>query len=433
MNTYLLPIIILTSLGIGYKVFKTNNDSIKVVLVKFFLSLCALSVFCYVLLKIYQVPISYTKVSYAYAGWIPDSANKIDVTLIRNYDLLSEGALGDDQGEFIPSDIALTKKNKKSKVNGALLVSGLLKRDSVKIGYSSNISDESANKLRQQLLKGDTIREFPIDSINMIAYLSVLGNYRQSFFYQNHQKQSSLNYEKETTKEFLFYDGVHIKSDSATMHRYMNYSSLEPIGQNGFKLEYYATASQKDTICPIKLVFSTSNHERPNIFTTAEDISKTIEVIEFGGLKAGETHGCHYFIQSLTIDYRTPIALSSTIRPEPDEVTMHSIRYTDPKKISQIGMKGLRIYVTFPNLENVQALRIFIIAGIVGALAALMLRYLNILLFRVFRWARKKLSTRTKIIILILGIIVLLVAIFFSYKASNVDVFSIHEDGWLYK
>ena len=153
MNTYLLPIIILTSLGIGYKVFKANNDSGKVVLLKFALSLIGVLISCYVLLKIYQVPISYTKVNYAYSSWKPDS-NKIDISLIRNYDLLSRNPLGSDEGELIPSDIVLTSKSKeKKRGNGALIITGLLKRDSVRISYSSNISDESVARLSQFLIE----------------------------------------------------------------------------------------------------------------------------------------------------------------------------------------------------------------------------------------------------------------------------------------
>ena len=194
MNTYLLPIIILTSLGIGYKVFKANNDSGKVVLLKFALSLLAFLISCYVLLKIYQVPISYTKVNYAYSSWILDS-NKIDISLIRNYDLLSRNPLGSDGGELIPSNIVITSKNReKKRGNGALIVTGLLKRDSVRVGYSSNITEESAARLSQFLAEKNTVREFPVDSMNAMAYLSVYGNYRQSFYYTNWIHHPLLDY-----------------------------------------------------------------------------------------------------------------------------------------------------------------------------------------------------------------------------------------------
>jgi hypothetical protein len=162
------------------------------------------------------------------------------------------------------------------------------------------------------------------------------------------------------------------------------------------------------------------------VFTSAEDISKTIEVIKLGG-------STWRYVRNLTIDYRTPIVLSSKILPEPDEVTMHSIRYTDPAKIAQIGAKGLRTYVSFPNLENVQALRIFVIAGIVGALAALMIRYANNLILRLIRLIRRKVPSKVSTIILIIVAIVLIIAMFLSYKSSNVNVFSIDGDEWLYK
>ena len=426
MNTYLLPIIILTSLGIGYKVFKANNDSGKVVLLKFTLSLLAFLISCYVLLKIYQVPISYTKVNYAYSSWIPDS-NKIDISLIRNYDLLSRNPLGSDGGELIPSNIVITSKNReKKRGNGALIVTGLLKRDSVRISNSSNISEEAAVRLSQFLAEKNTVREFPVDSMNAMAYLSVYGNYRQSFYYTNWIHHPLLDYKKDADVRYVSYDGTKGKGDSARVHKYLNYTITEPVGRNGFKREYFATASQSDTICPIVFFGSSSNYERPNVFTSAEDISKTVEVIELGGSTSR-------YVRNLTLDYRTPIALPSKFLPEPDEVTMHSIRYTDPAKIEWIGAEGLRTYVSFPNLENVQALRIFVIAGIVGALAALMIRYANNLILRLIRLIRRKVPSKVSTAILIIIAIGLIIAVFLSYKSSNVDVFSINEDEWLYK
>lgn len=426
MNTYLLPIIILTSLGIGYKVFKANNDSGKVVLLKFALSLLAFLISCYVLLKIYQVPISYTKVNYAYSSWIPDS-NKIDISLIRNYDLLSRNPLGSDGGELIPSNIVITSKNReKKRGNGALIVTGLLKRDSVRISNSSNISEEAAVRLSQFLAEKNTVREFPVDSMNAMAYLSVYGNYRQSFYYTNWIHHPLLDYKKDADVRYISYDGTKGKGDSARVHKYLNYTITEPVGRNGFKREYFATASQSDTICPIVFFGSSSNYERPNVFTSAEDISKTVEVIELGGSTSR-------YVRNLTLDYRTPIALPSKFLPEPDEVTMHSIRYTDPAKIEWIGAEGLRTYVSFPNLENVQALRIFVIAGIVGALAALMIRYANNLILRLIRLIRRKVPSKVSTAILIIIAIGLIIAVFLSYKSSNVDVFSINGDEWLYK
>lgn len=426
MNTYLLPIIILTSLGIGYKVFKANNESGKVVLLKFTLSLLAFLISCYVLLKIYQVPISYTKVNYAYSSWIPDS-NRIDISLIRNYDLLSRNPLGSDGGELIPSNIVITSKNReKKRGNGALIVTGLLKRDSVRISNSSNISEEAAVRLSQFLAEKNTVREFPVDSMNAMAYLSVYGNFRQSFYYTNWIHHPLLDYKKDADVRYVSYDGTKGKGDSARVHKYLNYTITEPVGRNGFKREYFATASQSDTICPIVFFGSSSNYERPNVFTSAEDISKTVEVIELGGSTSR-------YVRNLTLDYRTPIALPSKFLPEPDEVTMHSIRYTDPAKIEWIGAEGLRTYVSFPNLENVQALRIFVIAGIVGALAALMIRYANNLILRLIRLIRRKVPSKVSTAILIIIAIGLIIAVFLSYKSSNVDVFSINEDEWLYK
>ena len=77
----------------------------------------------------------------------------------------------------------------------------------------------------------------------------------------------------------------------------------------------------------------------------------------------------------MTIDYEGPTEFSDHIYPAPDSITLSSIIYKDKKKIEMIGRKGLRYHAKFPDMENRQESRIFVLSGIVTGLCALLLKY----------------------------------------------------------
>lgn len=58
----------------------------------------------------------------------------------------------------------------------------------------------------------------------------------------------------------------------------------------------------------------------------------------------------------------------STIKPVPDKITMSSIEFSDPQKILDIKLNGLKFHARFKELENKQYIRVFVVSQIIGGL-----------------------------------------------------------------
>ena len=121
-------------------------------------------------------------------------------------------------------------------------------------------------------------------------------------------------------------------------------------------------------------------------YYVAEDISKLVEVIYVGEKKDSlQDVGIWKYVRNLTFDYAGPAEFSEHIIPEPDEITLSSIHYRNSAKIQEIGRNGLRFHAKFPDMENRQEARIFILSAIVTGLGAMFLRYLWRLLTDAYR------------------------------------------------
>lgn len=69
------------------------------------------------------------------------------------------------------------------------------------------------------------------------------------------------------------------------------------------------------------------------------------------------------------------------ILPEPDERSLSCIRYTDQNKIRKIANNGgLKVYCKFPEMENVQELRLFLLTTIIAIFVAQIFIYLYTLM-----------------------------------------------------
>ena len=62
----------------------------------------------------------------------------------------------------------------------------------------------------------------------------------------------------------------------------------------------------------------------------------------------------------------------SNIFPEPDVVSMSTLKYTDLNKIKYIGEQGLWLHAKFKQMENIQILRMFVMTTLLGFMVALM-------------------------------------------------------------
>ena len=58
----------------------------------------------------------------------------------------------------------------------------------------------------------------------------------------------------------------------------------------------------------------------------------------------------------------------SIMKPQPDKITMSSIEFSDPQKILDIKLNGLKFHAKFKELENKQYIRVFFVTTILGGL-----------------------------------------------------------------
>lgn len=80
---------------------------------------------------------------------------------------------------------------------------------------------------------------------------------------------------------------------------------------------------------------------------------------------------CSY-ADSISIKFTFNGAASfSEMYPNPDIISMDAVLFTDPEKIKQIIKKGLWFHATFPQMLNLQSMRVFIITTLLGFFIAL--------------------------------------------------------------
>lgn len=75
----------------------------------------------------------------------------------------------------------------------------------------------------------------------------------------------------------------------------------------------------------------------------------------------------------------------STLNPLPDYQTMTAITYTDPIKIKQIKKNGLMFHASFPEMQNKQSVRIFVLTTMMTLIIGLLLKDLLFLILGLFR------------------------------------------------
>lgn len=63
----------------------------------------------------------------------------------------------------------------------------------------------------------------------------------------------------------------------------------------------------------------------------------------------------------------------SLINPEPDKITMSSIEFSNPEKILDIRLNGLKFHAKFIELENKQNIRLFAITTIIGSMFVILM------------------------------------------------------------
>ncbi len=357
-----------------------------VLALKLLLTFIGIVIATVILLKIYEVPVNRTNLCVEYNT---DSID-ISIKLVRDFDLLShisrdtthsKWEYGDHTGKILVEGFAYSKKS-----------------DNINSSQKGNMSKSTEIHLRNMLL--DQFKKVGradfVDSVTNLVYVRCHGTERQFFRIRNTVSDPI----------FLYDDSCDVYYNNDTISQYWscNYCLIHANKpHNYFISEDISTSGIGDDSTLFVTSYQASSLDKPNFFMTAEDFSKMVEEIRFDSLDANEIH-------KLDIDYKGA-TIFGVLTPKPDSMTISSIHYYTPEKISQIAKDGLKYQVRFPELENMQEVRIFfvtmVLAGLLGVFFNLLYRlcrptFLNL-------WSKKSeniISWLILISILLVGMII---------------------------
>lgn len=322
--------------------------------------LCGIILFV-VLLKLYEVPVYYTNIDTATSN--SDSCSKISIDIIRNYDRSDKSTSLADTLKFNSGLAGIYVNGKfKSAPHCGLNYIGS------KLDSLQKVCLEERKKYTQKSL------EYP-----QFVYLSIVTSDRQmkgnkkwpepKAEYRNNDNE---DYDIQVTT--TFFNGEQMVVEKNIYNDYFELGKLsEYKGGNGCHDESFYYASTEDSILSVHASISTPALRQPPYWRTLEDVSKLVEIIELGK-KSSDTNVLWRITNRLKIDYVGPAEFSG-LTPEPDTITLNSIIYTNPQKLEEIGKNGLRFHVKFPDMENIQESRIFVVSGLLTGLVALLFRY----------------------------------------------------------
>lgn len=94
----------------------------------------------------------------------------------------------------------------------------------------------------------------------------------------------------------------------------------------------------------------------------------------------------------------------SQMLPEPDEVGMSYILFTDFEKIEQIEKNGLLFHAKFKELENMQQIRLFLLTSIMAGIIIIIIVFLIISFYKLFRHVRIKPNIGILVVKALLGL-----------------------------
>ena len=189
----------------------------------------------------------------------------------------------------------------------------------------------------------------------------------------------------------------------------------------------YTYIPPTDSVIYQSVSLSRTAFSDPNVFFTAEDISRAVEILWIDGRK--NSNRTKIKLKSLTFDYIGPADFSN-MSPEPDVKDVSKIVFNDPQKLDEILEKGLRFHVKFPDMENVQQMRMFGITLVVGGLLGLLFGALYTLFIELYKkgYLKFRLSDKTITTIYIIAFVVLLVLVLLCTYRSYVDAFDLDEN-----
>lgn len=220
--------------------------------------------------------------------------------------------------------------------------------------------------------------------------------------------------------KFLPSDSI-VSEDTLKLNNMLELFVPNKITRNNTSITDYCYIPPQDSIIFNRIGVTRPDFSSPDFFFTAEDISRAVEILWIEGLNESNIK-----LKSLTFDYIGPTEYSD-MYPEPDIKDISKITFTDENKILTILKNGLRFHVNFPDMENVQQIRIFIITLILGGLLGLLIRVLYKIIKRTHFYKKIKvhISKRTALTLYVLFITLAFALIILSVIHSHVDAYNL--------
>ena len=333
--------------------------------------------------KIYDVPVYYTKIDLVTIDSKAIPGKELNINIIRDYDRPNKRTY------FTDSVYNYYYKLSDGDLSG-IYYNGLF----CWCPDSTNVDTKKRQSVMNEV--NEIMSRYNVSHIvePYIVYISITTSYRQSFhpYYGFHREDTATI--KNRSLVFNYYDGDTKRVDTINYIDNFSCEMRKNIPETfyshkiGCHVDHFLTASKNDERLFVNNTFTTNSHQHPNVLFTAEDVSKIVEIIQIndGNIRDNDSVVDNCQIKSLKFDYLGPSEFSDSIIPQPDEMRLNYIRYTDKHKIDSICRYGLRYHVKFPDMENTQEARVFIVSGFLTGMAALLFRYLYRLFCDVYRW-----------------------------------------------
>lgn len=244
-------------------------------------------------------------------------------------------------------------------------------------------------------------------------------------FYTTHQHDYLTKDSILYSRILLPYDTLASAYDSLRVTHLREYYKPHKRTKNSSRSTSYSYIPNTDSIIYQYLPMYRTDYFSPSYIWTAEDISRAVEILSFRGLMDNNIN-----LKLLSFDYIGPADFSE-MDPEPDQKDISKITFTNKEKLDKIKRKGIRFHVKFPDMENIQQIRMFIVTLILGGLFAKFL----LVMYHIIRECYQRnyfnlqhISKRWAYICYTLFIVVFLIVFALTIYHSKVNAFDLDDD-----
>ncbi len=302
------------------------------------------------LIKIYEVPVYVTDINIWDGGWKADECKNtyLTVRIDRDYGRANN---------FIGGSSNMKSRN--GRFSHGISVCGKYFRnpDSTLTIHQINaplLEDSVSNIIERHL--PNLNEQVNFDMGYKPVYISISGTGRQeAFLYRNNDYDTPVEYHEPPVYHSVI-------GDMKIIGGFYKISEMDT-DFDSFKTQDVYISSNKDSACYVYSYLFGDTFERPRVLTTMEDVSKIVEKLRFSTFLNNNTYSNP--TDSIIFEYNGYIEISESIYPKPDSISLTSIYYWDKNKIDYILKNDLVFHVHFPDMENIQEAKIFILSMLV--------------------------------------------------------------------